>query len=273
MGNPYGWRCWTCWGYFGTKLARQHHTTLTGHEPPVFECNKCSHYFGSEATQFKHMEDMNHFAFDCCRCSLTWPTEDQLTSHQHEKHNYCAECDRVFMSYNNLKQHLHSRRHLGQSIGCPFCGSCWVTAAGMTHHLESGACPKASKVNRDTLYKFVRSKDPGGVFTKNLVGYQGSTYYEANEQSYNPYRGGYQCYLCHSLFSSLQGLTQHLNSPTHQQPLYHCPNRITCDKEFKSLASIINHLESESCGFVRFEKVQRGFQDLLNMGRQIKFQG
>lgn len=64
------------------------------------------------------------------------------------------------------------------------------------------------------MYQFVRSKDTGGAITKNLIGYHGSSKYEANNRSYNPSRGDYECYFCHRLFSSLHGLNQHLNSPT-----------------------------------------------------------
>ncbi|KAK7910882.1 hypothetical protein PG985_013363 [Apiospora marii] len=271
MGLFNDYQCGTCGKSFTTWEARDNHVDSTGHQWPAFECDTCSRCFGSETACFQHMDAMNHFEFVCCRCGDTWPDEEQLTQHQYDAHNYCEECNREFMNYNNLMQHLRSRVHQGQNIQCPFCKNCWATAAGLTHHLESGSCPSATGANRDTLYQFVRSKDTGGVFTKNLIGYHGSSKYEANDQSYNPYRGGYECYLCHRVFSSLHGLNQHLNSPIHQQALYHCPNRGSCGKEFKSLAAIINHLESESCGFTRFEKVQRGIQNVVSGDKLIKF--
>jgi hypothetical protein len=55
-----------------------------------------------------------------------------------------------------------------------------------------------------------------------------------------------------------------------QQKLYHCPSP-SCPREFTSLASIINHLESESCGFMRFEKVQKSFGDIIAPGRRLQF--
>jgi len=55
-----------------------------------------------------------------------------------------------------------------------------------------------------------------------------------------------------------------------QQNLYHCPNR-GCGLDFKTLASTINHLESESCGFMRFEAVQRNMGDLISSNRRLTF--
>ena len=55
-----------------------------------------------------------------------------------------------------------------------------------------------------------------------------------------------------------------------QQKLYHCPKH-TCRKEFTTLAGIINHLESESCGFTRFDNVQRGIEGMISGNRLIGF--
>ncbi|KAK7954966.1 hypothetical protein PG996_015773 [Apiospora saccharicola] len=271
MGLYDDWECGSCNKLFNTWRARDNHIDSTRHRYPAFECDSCSRTFGSESARFQHMSDLEHFEHECRRCGMTWPTEEQLTEHEHKTHHYCAECDRKFLSHHNLTQHLRSSKHQGQNIKCPFCKNPSATATGLTHHLESGSCSVASGLNRDTLYKFVRSKDTGGVFTKNLIGYRGSSQYEANDQSYNPCLGRYECYLCHRLFGLLSGLNQHLNSPTHQQALYHCPNRSGCGKEFKSLAAIINHLESESCGFTRFENVQRGIQSVVSGDRLITF--
>lgn len=55
-----------------------------------------------------------------------------------------------------------------------------------------------------------------------------------------------------------------------QQSLYHCPNS-RCEKEFKTLAAICNHLESESCKFARFQQVQSSFRDLISSDRLLGF--
>lgn len=82
----------------------------------------------------------------------------------------------------------------------------------MVHHLERGSCPGAPQLNRDQIYKLVRSRDPNGIISKKLIGWTGEAdvTYEANGGSWNGY--GYECYLCPKQCSSLSGLNQHLNS-------------------------------------------------------------
>jgi hypothetical protein len=92
--------------------------------------------------------------------------------------------------------------------------------------------------------------------------------YEATNQAWNGYY--LECYLCHREFNTTQALNQHLKSPVHQQTVYHCPNR-GCSKEFKALAGLFNHLESESCSFMRFEKVQQQVGKILSSNRMIAF--
>lgn len=161
----------------------------------------------------------------------------------------------------------------------------------MVHHLERGSCPGAPQLNRDQIYKLVRSRDPSGIISKKLIGWVGeaNVTYEASSRSWNGF--GYECYLCHKQCSSLSGLNQHMNSAarkytasmrcntytdhrsrivTDQQELYHCPN-LACRANFKTLAAIINHLESESCGAVRFDRVQQRAADIFRGGRTITF--
>ncbi len=57
---------------------------------------------------------------------------------------------------------------------------------------------------------------------------------------------------------------------TDQQDYYHCPHP-ACRADFKSLASLINHLESETCGFMRFEKVQESMTRMIRGGRLLGY--
>ena len=115
------------------------------------------------------------------------------------------------------------------------------------------------------IYKTVKTRDPGGLVTKKLLTYpEFDTQNIATAAAWNGYN--YECYLCHRLYNTLQSLNQHLTSPTHSEKLYHCPNR-ACAREFVILAALFNHLESESCGFVRFEKVQENVHEFIT-GRQ-----
>lgn len=68
------------------------------------------------------------------------------------------------------------------------------------------------------------------------------------------------------------GLNMHLNSPKHKEKVYHCPNRRGgCAKQFVSLAGLFNHLESETCSFMRFDKVQQHASMILDGRRFITF--
>lgn len=56
-----------------------------------------------------------------------------------------------------------------------------------------------------------------------------------------------------------------------QQNLYHCPNRRTCNKQFRTLAAAVNHLESERCGFMTFNQVQHTMGNLIGSDRRLTF--
>lgn len=165
---------------------------------------------------------------------------------------------------------MRSRRHQGDSsISCPFCRADYTTAAGLAHHLERGACSKAS-TDRELIYRMVRRKDPKGLISKNLLEWPDAIQHQATEVAWNSNARAYQCYFCRRTFGKLFSLNQHLSSPAHQQPLYHCPNQ-SCRKDYVTLGALINHLESESCRFIRFEAVQRQAYKLIQSNRLIQF--
>ncbi|KAI6090150.1 hypothetical protein F4821DRAFT_256299 [Hypoxylon rubiginosum] len=236
------WRCRTCNRQFKTWRARDQHVDALDHDPLDFECHICYDIF---------------------------PDDEERRDHEVEDHHYCVDCDRHFQNLNNIKMHLNSRTHRGQNIACPFCKNGFTTATGLAHHLEGGGCSRAPFLNRDEVYKVVRQKDPSGLISKKLIGWDGSPTYKATAMAWNG--SAYECYFCHREFRQINSLDQHLSSPAHQQALYHCPNRHGCGKEFKTLASIMNHLESESCSFTRFETVQRTVNDIMSGNRLLKF--
>lgn len=131
-------------------------------------------------------------------------------------------------------QHLKSRTHLGTPITCPFCTTRHTTAAGLTHHLERGGCPKAPNLDRESLYRLVRSRDPNGVLTKKLLGWDDSSSgsspttmsYEATARAWNGRH--YECYFCHRGFGSLRGLNQHLASPARKCFSLFCCDCVVC---------------------------------------------
>ncbi|EKG11141.1 Zinc finger C2H2-type protein [Macrophomina phaseolina MS6] len=214
------------------------------------------------------------YPYECGVCNLAFRFEDDRDEHRedegHFKERYCEDCDRVFQNENCLRQHLNSRTHRGATVECPFCGTCFTTASGVSHHLESSACPKARNLDRASIHRAIRQRDPNGVITERLL-----EWHENDRRTqWDPESAwtgrGYQCYLCSKLFNKARSLRQHIDSPAHQAPLYHCPNKNgRCGgKQFPTLAALFNHLESESCGFVKFNSVQNNVQGFLTGGRQ-----
>lgn len=140
-----------------------------------------------------------------------------------------------------------------------------MRATGLAHHYETNACEKAPHLNRQTVYEVVRSKDPNDAITKHLIGWVDEVYI-ATESAFNGQT--WECYFCTREFHSRRGLDQHLKSPVHRQSLYHCPKR-GCRQDFKTLAAAINHLESESCGYMTFDSVQRQMDGLVSSTRRL----
>lgn len=116
----------------------------------------------------------------------------------------------------------------------------------------------------------IRERDQHGIITKKQIEWhQGENIsYSATKLAFN---GSYwECYLCHKDFNTANALNSHLHSPAHREKEYYCPNT-KCRKEFVALAGLFNHLESEACSFIRFEKVQQQVENVLRGRKQITF--
>ncbi|KAH7041524.1 uncharacterized protein B0I36DRAFT_392583 [Microdochium trichocladiopsis] len=234
-----------------------------------FECGTCLKEFpaGWHARE-NHCRSTDDYYWECTECNDAFDTEQQVVQHEADEHLYCRPCERYFQSDNSIRMHLNSRVHRGANIDCPFCDRSYTAATGVAHHLEAGSCPRAPNLNRDEIFRMLSRVDQQGAMTKKLLSWHGSTTYEATALSWNG--RAYECYLCHRSFTTLHGLNQHLGSPIHQQALYHCPKR-DCRQDFKSIAGFINHLESETCGYMRFGDVQKRAQDMLRNGRLLAY--
>ena len=151
-------------------------------------------------------------------------------------------------------------------MACPFCSRCFTIVSGLSHHLETSSCPNARNLSRETIHKALRERDQSGLITKKQLEWHQETW--AKEGAWNGEY--YECYLCHREFRQMADLNKHINSPVHQQKIYHCPNG-RCGSEFVSLAGLCNHLESESCGFMRLERVQHNASNLFTGKRLLGF--
>lgn len=163
-----------------------------------------------------------------------------------------------------FQKHLNSRVHRGSHVPCPFCNRTFVTASGLSAHLENGGC-KSAPLDRQAVHRMVSGRDPGQLVTRKQLEYNAT--YEATDRAWNG--EGYECYLCHQEYSSLGALNRHVTG-RHAAKLYHCP-KASCGREFVSLAAMFNHLESECCGYVKFETVNKGVQRFFSSGRLIGF--
>ena len=294
----YQHECETCNRVFNSQHAAGQHMNALGHWAPTFDCETCNREFTTQNGANQHMNALDHWSYpyecdycnnkyrsnnaaeshmiecrfrpsyECEACNNIYVTEREARAHMDsEDHwrrgHHCAACDRNFQTENNLKQHLHSKIHQGQTISCPFCRAPFTTASGVAHHLEQSACPSARGLSRTKIHAELRKRDPQGLITQRLLTYPGSDSETiATPATWNGY--SYECYLCHRAFGKLSSLNQHLESPAHKQTLYRCPNSRKCGKEFVTLAGLFNHLESESCSFMRFEKVGNAVGWLLN---------
>ncbi|KAF2223081.1 Alpha/Beta hydrolase protein [Elsinoe ampelina] len=265
-----------CHRTFTTWHACEQHMDAKNHWVWTYECDTCSDRFFTERSAEQHMEAKDHYRYDydCEHCNYAFRTREGRDGHEKEDHPYCEECDRYFDNAGNLRNHLNSKIHQGKKVRCPFCKADFTAASGVTHHLETSSCPKAPQLNRQVIHSELKQRDPRGVIT--------GRYLEYNDSSLNPdwdpytaWNGRYyECYVCHKGFDKAMSLRQHLDSPTHQSPLYHCPNkRGNCNKEFLTLGALLNHLESESCGYVKFATVRSNVNGFLSGGKQnlVKF--
>lgn len=241
------------------------------------ECKTCDRQFRSQRAAEQHMNALNHWPrYECETCTREFDSDAARDQHMRaQKHfeRYCPDCDRHFTNANCLRMHLNSKIHRGTTVLCPFCKSAFGTASGACTHLESGACPRAPSLNRETIYKIVRENDRNGMITNKLIGWKEDEERDKWEVNPNAYNGNmWECYYCHREFSTASSLKSHLNSPVHKQKVYHCPNkRGSCDKQFITLAALFSHLESESCGLTRFENVQKGYQGIVTGRGLIAF--
>ncbi|KAJ5917189.1 hypothetical protein N7466_010743 [Penicillium verhagenii] len=261
--------CASCDEVFDYYDDLEEHMEDCGH---WFECDTCTKTFRSQRACNQHMDALDHHLIECETCTREFGSQDAANQYMNDKDHwetYCVPCGRHFMNANNLHMHRNSRVHRGTNSHCPHCNAAFVTSSGVNHHLETGSCPNAPNMNRESILRILQQSDRRGLITNKQISWHNNEESEKCVPSHAFNGSGWECYICHREFRTCQSLTQHLNSPIHAQKVYHCPNG-SCGKEFVSLAGLFAHFESESCGFMRFERVQQVQRTLNNaiMGRR-----
>ncbi|KAF9019618.1 hypothetical protein BDZ89DRAFT_1072869 [Hymenopellis radicata] len=256
--------CNDCGLDFSTWVGLKEHYVQS---PRHSYCQPCNTLFPSDQSLKTHYHSQHHY---CEKCNKLFVNDHGLSEHYRQlpNHSYCVECKRDFQNDNNLRAHMNSSTHKPKAFICPGarCGQGFVSRSALVLHLESGSCP--SGATRAIVNERVRQYDTSNVITnpsRLLTG--GDIQYSANTSAWNGCAS--ECYLCHSTYSSLRALNQHLASPKHQQKIYFCPLD-TCRVQFTTLSALLQHIESERCGVAKFKVVQNTLNGLMS-SRMLTF--
>lgn len=126
---------------------------------------------------------------------------------------------------------------------CRFCDRTSPYVSAAMSHIECGSCPRARQKDTETIHEEAWSRAPNlGCFAQNT----------RTSRPRNPYNtlsnGQFQCRMCLDVFDACLDLTRHLNSPRYAAELYSC-NYMQRTKHFTGLAALLEHFESDKCGF------------------------
>ncbi|KAH9035783.1 hypothetical protein EDB85DRAFT_1943106 [Lactarius pseudohatsudake] len=291
------WACYDCGLDFESYDARREHYIQS---PNHHYCRECDKHFNSKVSRMQHMDYQHWYCgvhdrafkseyglqehyrqssdhYFCVPCRELFDNYSGLERHDRDVHDYCTECGRGFQNQNNLQQHLNSKQHRPSTVACPGrgCNRLFISPAALTLHFESGTCP--SGMTRSELDRIVVRADrnnyitnPARLICGPLGGYEApmSTSSWATERSWNG--RAYECFLCHSMFNTLDSLNRHLKSPAHDQKIYRCP-KLDCRIEFVTLSALCQHVERGTCGVGRFSQVRNAMDSLTRGFNTIAF--
>ncbi|XP_006458908.1 hypothetical protein AGABI2DRAFT_115875 [Agaricus bisporus var. bisporus H97] len=277
--------CEDCNRFFSTQSAYEQHVADSPLHRPRHCCEDCGRQFASDNAYEQHLADSPRHQYSssddsyeeyessseesdgsvdeafCASCSRLFIDTSALNQHLafNQSHNWCFVCSRDFSSAQALAQHNASSAHRNRTLNCPFCKNTFKSPSAIAMHIESGC----HKINRHQVTAAVHKLNiiPQISVDRRIGGTAKPPTHlvtlSANERAFNGSK--YECYLCHSTFTSLDRLNQHLNSPTHDELEFRCPH---CRSEFQLISGLVQHIESESCGIARFKQVVDHFENL-----------
>src|SRR5690606_32771328 len=117
---------------------------------------------------------------------------------------------------------MNSRDHNLSSVQCPFCKHGFVTASGVSHHLETASCPRAQGLSRSSISEFISKRDKHNTVTTKQLEWGGPTHYEITNSAWNGY--AWECYLCHGIFTARRLLDPPVTNGPHRAKIYQCAN-------------------------------------------------
>ncbi len=257
--------CETCDRVFSTIPARIQHMNALNHWAPLYECEKCDRQFATVRAQEQHMDAVDHWAprYGCDACDDRFLNEDErdehMTQYGHQRWK-CEKCDRQFGSVKAQEQHMDAVGHWAH-----YCSPCQRkfdndNSLHMVHPYPNyyELCPQLTITPQHQHSRFHHGESI-------TCPYCGRAYTNATGVSHHLERGSCQGAAVdrESIYSNLyandpygQYTNTLRNGPITTQLLYHCLNG-NCGREFKSVAAFFNHLESETCGYMKYEDVQR----------------
>ncbi|KAH7097934.1 hypothetical protein BKA62DRAFT_714962 [Auriculariales sp. MPI-PUGE-AT-0066] len=156
---------------------------------------------------------------------------------------------------------------------CPYrahgCLRTFVSAASLALHLESGHC--VSSMTRADVNATIIAADRNRVIvdSSRLIGngLVQTTTYTVTNRAWNGYN--WECYLCHATMSTRQALTQHINSPKHEENKIYICRQSSCQTRFPTFSGFLQHVESDRCGVQRFRLVQDTMAQINQSMRRI----
>ncbi|KAK0200704.1 hypothetical protein DFS33DRAFT_1265898 [Desarmillaria ectypa] len=201
----------------------------------------------------------------CSQCYKTLSTRNGWIMHCQAKkdHKFCTECNILFSDRKSLHSHKTSRAHKIPDIPCTMCSKKFKAPSEIAAHIESGGCNP--NINRHHVSAAIHAMNisPPITIARRIEGPANPVvHFSATNMAFNG--KAYECYICHDMFATLRSLNLHLNSPVHDAEEFKCPKR-RCGKKFKVISSLIQHIESESCGIARFTAVR--MEAMLLTGR------
>ncbi|KAK7468590.1 hypothetical protein VKT23_003094 [Stygiomarasmius scandens] len=239
------------------------------------DCVQCDQYFNSDAALRVHCETspVTHLTF-CIVCkhelkdaftlqkhlnyskAHRYDSDGYEPSESEDDQSYCTLCHRAFVDDRALHQHLQAK-HDHLTHNCILCKRRFRFPSSIAQHIESGGCKKEINHHHVTAAVHAMNISPTISIPRRIEGpplVAAVMIYSATDLAFNGI--AYECYLCHREFGTLHGLNCHLRSPIHDADEFVCPN-VVCGKTFKVISSLIQHIESESCGLAKFKTVEK----------------
>ncbi|KIM29285.1 hypothetical protein M408DRAFT_23068 [Serendipita vermifera MAFF 305830] len=250
-----------------------------------YYCQKCKRSFAKlkalrdhfsyaskhrDESEMARMVDINAY---CLHCRRQFATAEKLQSHYTIAHALCCEiCYAVFSCQSGLQHHMASPVHNERNIPCPHCTRLFKTTSGVAHHMEATQLHKVIETviqwdsdsqitdpiytNRIQEVESEEDDDYVLVTRRTQVPYQVLDV-QVNEDAWNEDAQAYLCPMddCRRKFQKLRNLSQHLHSQLHHADpnTFHC---LKCESRFALVSSLIQHLESGSCGLAELSVVK-----------------